>query len=231
MELAQRELGLEGPFICESGGVVCIPESFPGCPLDGVRRVAGYAVMQFGLPHSEIVERLYPLADRFRVEIVGFSQMSVEAVAREFGTPLLHAQLAKLRDCSEPFRFLSYDVNAAGRLFGALRNAGIGYVRYGRYVHAGAPVSYEAGAAVVCRALQAVSESLVTAALGDGIADGNLLEMVDLPVIAAPTDCHPTLRHFAPHARLFTINSVEDVACLVRELAAATGGRPRCCPR
>ena len=232
IERIRRQLDLDGPFICENGAVVYLPADYAEFSIPGGREVSGHYAVAFGRPYAEIVDTLDRLAGRFGIDIVGFHHMSVEAVSLDLQMPLLQAQLAKLREFSEPFRFVSGDANGSARFLGALRNAGIGHVEYGRYIHAGPQVSYEAGASVVCRVYQSLGAPVITAAVGDSTTDGKLLELVDVPVIvgADHNDDLRALRRSVPAARFAAVDSMDGIAVLVSDLAQAASGRPRACP-
>ena len=72
-------------------------------------------------------------ADRLRIDIVVFSDMSVEDVARECDQPLLQARLAKLREYSERFLVLDSVEKTRKRLFGALKSEGLRCIPLERY--------------------------------------------------------------------------------------------------
>jgi len=105
LERCQQELGFVQPFICESGAAVLLPH---GCfPFDvpSDRDLTGYHVIEFGRPYGEVVALLHRTASRLGIDVVGFSDMSIEEVASECCLSLSHARLAKLRDYDEPFAF------------------------------------------------------------------------------------------------------------------------------
>jgi predicted mannosyl-3-phosphoglycerate phosphatase (HAD superfamily) len=96
IESIQQALGLHHPFVCESGGAAFVPAGYFGFDVPHARDIAGYQAVEFGRPHAEIAQALRRTATRLRVDIVAFSDMSVDEVARETGLSLLQARLAKL---------------------------------------------------------------------------------------------------------------------------------------
>ncbi len=120
IELIQQELGLNAPFICENGGAVFIPGGYFDFDVPGARELAGYQTVEFGRAYSDVVRTLRRTAERLRIEIIGFGDMSIEEVARECGLPLLQARLAKLREYGEYFRTLDPGPAVRSRLSKAL---------------------------------------------------------------------------------------------------------------
>jgi mannosyl-3-phosphoglycerate phosphatase family protein len=123
IEYIQQGLGLRQPFVSEAGGAVFIPAGYFPFDVPGARRIAGYDAVEFGRPSLDVIAALRRIAARERVSAVGFSDMSVEEVARACGLPLLQARLAKLREYSECFRIAEPDDLARRRLLKALEAA------------------------------------------------------------------------------------------------------------
>ena len=121
IEAIQQELEIAHPFVCESGGAVFIPRGYFGFAVPGARDLAGYEAVEFGRPYAEVVQKLHRTAERLAIEIVGFSDMSVEEVARDCHLSLLQARLAKLREYGERFRILDSNELARNRLVRALK--------------------------------------------------------------------------------------------------------------
>jgi predicted mannosyl-3-phosphoglycerate phosphatase (HAD superfamily) len=103
--------------------------------------IAGYGVVEFGKPYAEVVALLHRAADRLGIEVVGFSDMSVEDVAIDCDLPLLQARLAKLREYNEPFRVVNGKSGVLPRLSRALRAAGLDCISRGRLSPGGSLVS------------------------------------------------------------------------------------------
>jgi len=149
LERCQQELGFVQPFICESGAAVLLPH---GCfPFDvpSDRDLTGYHVIEFGRPYGEVVALLHRTASRLGIDVVGFSDMSIEEVASECCLSLSHARLAKLRDYDEPFRILETAPDARARLWKALRAVRLDCTCRGHYEHVGAAVNASIGVGVL----------------------------------------------------------------------------------
>jgi len=126
VEAMQQRLGLRHPLICERGAVAFVPAGYFEFTIAGSRHVAGYHAMEFGAPAAEVIGSLRRVALRQRLDVVGFSEMSVEEVAHDCRLSLLDARLAKLREYGERFRLLQTGAVARERLFRAL---GHGHLR------------------------------------------------------------------------------------------------------
>jgi mannosyl-3-phosphoglycerate phosphatase family protein len=179
LEHIQQELGITDPFICESGAALFIPLACFGGAVPGSRPVAGYNVVEFGRAYSDVVSTLYRTADDLGIAIEGFSDMSVEDVARDCGLTLLRARLAKLREYDEPFRILDPRPRARIRLFKALRAARLQCTSVGRYHHAGARLDEYAAVNLLRMLYEPASSRLLTVGLVDSAAGHDRLDRPD----------------------------------------------------
>jgi mannosyl-3-phosphoglycerate phosphatase len=194
LERLQQELGLADPFIAENGGALFIPhEYFPFSPPGAVRR-GGYDVVEFGKPRREVVKRLRETADRERVPIATFSEMSVQEVADSCGLSLAEARLAKLREYDEPFRLVSPDDMALRRLRRSLASAGLVCLHGSRHEHVTAGAHKGLAAAMLRRCCLRVRADTVFVGLGDGLDDVELLGAVDRPVVVRGADERTTAK-------------------------------------
>lgn len=170
LELAQQELGICEPLICESGAAILIPEGY--FPFDVLhdRDLPGYQVIEFGCPYPEVVARLHRIADRLHTPVVGFSDETVDQIAEERGLSLSHARLAKLREYDEPFRLARPSPASRNRLGRALRASGLACVSHGSMDHVGAPVDREVAANLLSTLYRRTFDAIVTTSFG---ADGH----------------------------------------------------------
>jgi mannosyl-3-phosphoglycerate phosphatase len=188
LEHIQQELGIRDPFICESGAAAFIPRGCFGGDVPGARQIAGYNAVEFGRTYSEVVAILHRTARHLRVAIQGFSDMSVEDVARECQVTLLRARLAKLREYDEPFRILDPDPHARMRLFKALQAARLQCTSVGRYHHVGAPLNKYAAASLLRTLYRRAHGRVFTVALVDAVGEPHLPESTDYLVKLENTD-------------------------------------------
>lgn len=210
LEHIQQELGIDHPFVCENGGATFIPRGYFGFEVPCVRDVAGYEAVEFGRPYPEVVETLHRTAQRLRIDVIGFSDLSVEEVARECRLTLLRARLAKLREYEEPFRLLDPSPAARERLLEGLHAAGLRCITHGRYEHVGAPVDKHLGVNMLRTLYRHAFDRMVTVGLADTLADHDLPRLVDYSVIVQDDD--------RVKGAVDIVGWAEAVAELVREL-------------
>ena len=225
LELVQQELGINQPFICENGAAVFVPRGYFGCRVARAIDVAGYETVEFGKPYAEIVASLRRAADRLEMNVIGFSDMSVEDVAIDCDVPLLQARLAKLREYSEQFRVVDAQPGATSRLFKALRAAGLDGTSRGRYHHVGA-MRRDIGGQFLLDQYRRAFGKIVTVVFGDHGSAAPLLRQADVPLVVQSGASDETKRLLTdvPAARLTVADSVGAWADAVLEIAGAPQG-------
>jgi mannosyl-3-phosphoglycerate phosphatase len=188
IEFIQQKLGLNAPFICENGGAAFIPGGYFDFDIPSARELAGYQAVEFGRTQIDIVQTLHRTAERLRTEIVGFSAMSIEEVARECHLPLLQARLAKLREYGERFRALDPSPAVRSRLFKALQAARLRCVDGYRYDYVGAPVDNRLGVRLLDSLYRRESAAVMTIGVTDALREENLVRLVDHPIMVSDED-------------------------------------------
>ena len=189
LEHISQGLGISHPFICESGSAVIIPKGYLGFAVRDGREVAGYKAVEFGRSYAEVVDILRSTAERQRIRIRGFNDMSVEEVALESSLSLLEARLAKLREYGELFRVLDPDPSARPRLFKALYTARVLCTTTSRrYDHAGAAVDHRLGVGLLCGLYRRACGDVVSVGFSQPKHEGNLLQLVDIPIVVRERD-------------------------------------------
>jgi mannosyl-3-phosphoglycerate phosphatase len=218
-----RQLGINQPFVCENGAAVFIPQGYFGVNLAEAQQVAGYEVIEFGKPYGEIVASVHHVVDRLDVNVVGFNDMSVEDVAIDCELPLLQARLAKLREYSEPIRFVDTGSDAMPKLLRALRAMDLGCVTRGRYHYVGA-IRRGLGEQLLSGLYRRwFGGDVVTVAFGDHSSAVPLLRQVDVPLIVESGGSDETCRLLSnvPYAHVSTAESVGAWADLIFKIATA----------
>ncbi len=184
----QQKLDLAHPFICEHGGAVIVPARYFDIAIPNTHRTAGEEIIKFGRAYSEVIEILHRTARRLRIEIVGFSDMSIEEVARECQMSLLEARLAKLREYDEPFRLLDSGASSRSRLFRALDAESL-RGREGRpFNHVGAPVDSSLGVQLLSNLYRRARGDVITVAVTDGVPHSMLARLADDVIKVAADD-------------------------------------------
>ena len=188
IETIRQGTGIFHPFICESGAAAFVPGRYFGTDLESARDVAGYQAIEFGAPYGDMVSAVHRIADRLGLGVSGFSDMSVEQVARECGTSLLDARLAKLREYSEPFRLLLANPVAERRMVKAIAAAGLSCIVKGPFHHVGSVAGPGAAVGVLSRLYKVAFGSAVTAGIGGGQFGADVARRVDVMLGASSAD-------------------------------------------
>jgi mannosyl-3-phosphoglycerate phosphatase len=179
VESTRQGFGIFHPFITESGGAVFLPERYFGSHVENTRSVGGYEAFEFATHYDVVVEALRRAADRLGIGVLGFSDMSVEQVARECGLSLLEARLAKLREYGEPFRLLAANPVAERRLFRLLESTGVNCRRVGEFHVATSAAGPQSAIALLTTLYRVAFGSVLTAAAAEGSGTSDLLPHVD----------------------------------------------------
>ena len=168
LEMIEHELGINQPFICESGAAILVPANYFPFDVPCHRQLPGYRVIDFGRPYADVVAVLHRTARRVHAAVIGFNDLSVEQVAHECGLSLSQARLAKLREYDEAFRLLDPSPKAHDRLWRSLRTAGLACTARGTYEHVGAPISLPTSVSVLTDLYRRAFPACVTVGLGTG---------------------------------------------------------------
>lgn len=184
LEFVQQKLDIAHPFICENGGAVVVPPDYFAFDVPNARSVAGCQVVEFGRAYADVIDILHRTADRLRIEIVGFSDMSIEEVATECDLPLLQARLAKLREYEERFRLIDPGSAVRFRLFKALDAASLRGREGGVFDRVGAPVDSSVGVSLLNALYRRGRRDLITVGVSRATPDDNLLRLVDHAIMA-----------------------------------------------
>jgi len=183
IEHLAHALGIRHPFICEHGAAAFVPDGYFPFDVPNALPVAGYQVVEFGRSAASVVEALRRVAERQGVALRLFSEMRVDEVAQECGMTPLDARLAKLRDYGEMFRTVDRDDQTRARLLEGLRGAHLRCVTGTPFDHAGATVDISIGVGMLRTLYRRAYGATVTVGIADWRADGDVLQLVECPVI------------------------------------------------
>src|SRR4030042_7176525 len=103
VEEIRAALGNTDPFIVENGGAIFVPQGYFSIEIPASRKGPGYLVVELGTSYSRILGVFSRMKERLPGRLRGFSDMSVEEVARLTGLSPEEAARAKIREHDEPF--------------------------------------------------------------------------------------------------------------------------------
>ena len=182
VEEIRAALGNTDPFVVENGGAIFVPEGDFSIELGAARTDSGYLVVELGTSYHRILRIYSQMKERLPGRLRGFSDMSIEEVARLAGLSLDEAARAKKREYDEPF-VLDDPATNRDTVREMAESAGLSITR-GRFFHLTG--DNDKGRAVrLVKDIYARTEGIFprTIGLGDSPNDLPLLENVDFPVL------------------------------------------------
>ena len=227
IEPIYQGLGVGHPFVCENGAAIFVPRNYFGFELRHAHDVDAYDVVEFGRPYRTVVDILHGAAKRVGADVMGFSDMSVEEIAADYGLPLFQARLAKRREYDEPFRIVRGGEGKRRRLLKALQAAHLGCVNEGRYERAGPPIDPGIGADWLRAWYHLACRRVLTVGFGNRLSHLPFLRRMDIPVVVPTGDEGRTARMVAslPRARLVDPDGSGWVAAILEAVERAAGDR------
>jgi mannosyl-3-phosphoglycerate phosphatase len=184
VELLQKEIGIDDPFIVENGAAIYFPPKYTDFFIDGSQQEAPFQIMQIiqlGISYDRIRAFIEEIRDQF--DIRGFGDMSVQEISDMTGLTIRRAEFARARQYTEPF-IMGQDQDIY-RLQGLAVEQDIKITKGGRFHHM-IGVNQDKGEAVkMVRDIfdQKHGEKHLTIGLGDSINDVPMLNNVDIPVL------------------------------------------------
>ena len=182
VEEIRGALGNTDPFIVENGGAIFVPQGYFSTDPPASRMDSGYLVVELGTSYSRILSVFSRMKERLPGRMRGFSDMTVEEVARLTGLSLNEAVRAKKRAYDEPF-LLEDPASGLDIVRTMAESAGLS-ITQGRFFHLTG--NNDKGRAVrLVKDIYARADGISprTIGLGDSPNDLPLLENVDFPVL------------------------------------------------
>jgi mannosyl-3-phosphoglycerate phosphatase len=184
MEVIQRDLDLHHPFVSETGAGLFVPNGYFDDQLVVGRVAPNYRVVDFGKPYYQVAEALHEVARKVGVEIIAFSDMSIQEVAEHCNLSLSQARLAKMREYDEPFRMLDSEPATYSRVCGALRRLGLRCFTHETLHHTTGVADKAQGLRLLASLYrQAADGQVLTVGLAKARSETCLLQAVDVPVV------------------------------------------------
>lgn len=190
----RRELHNPHPFVSENGAVAVVPAAyFDGAPDDEDQTDAPFESHLFGKPYRDITATLARLRAAHGFRFRGFSDMRADELAQVVGLDLERAAAAKQREASEPILWRDTD-RAFSEFERLLAAEDLLVVSGGRFRHVMSRVDKGMGVQWLTdkyRRARADTQWL-TAGIGDGKNDEQMLRAVDYPILIPNPECDQT---------------------------------------
>jgi mannosyl-3-phosphoglycerate phosphatase len=183
LELLQQDLAVQHPFISENGGGLFLPRGYFALLPNHARVTAGYDVIDFGRPYDHVANLLHEVADRLRVRVTSFRDLSINQIAEQLQLSLPQALRAKLREYDEPFRVARADPAVQRCLFTALRRAGLRCFAQGHFHHATTVADKAESIRTLTALYRQAGTEVITIGLARDPVDTCMLQAVDIPIV------------------------------------------------
>ncbi|MFC1493827.1 HAD-IIB family hydrolase [Thermodesulfobacteriota bacterium] len=135
IEVLQRDMKLNCPFISENGGGIYFPGNFPvDQSIEGILSAGEKSKLILGKPYDYLVSQLDEISMETGIRLKGFSQMSQGEIIKLTGLSREECDRAIKRDFDEPFIILDEDIDIDTIHFSA-ENRGLIISEGGRFLH------------------------------------------------------------------------------------------------
>lgn len=179
----RKQIRNEHPFIVENGGGIYIPKNYFSRLPFSTRGKGSFLVISLGPSYNELRQALDGVAQRCRLSVRGFHQLTAQELADESGLSVGKARKALRREFDLPFRILGA-TNRVEELEGEIRRRGLSLTRGGRYFHLSGDNDKGRAVAKLIESYRIKYGAHVrTIGLGDSENDLGMLREVDLAVV------------------------------------------------
>ncbi len=128
VEVYRKKLKNKHPFIIENGGAIFIPKDYFSFKYNS-KKISNYSIIELGTPYKRLVMILKKLKNKIQVR--GFSDMSVKELSKDSGLSIKHAKLAKKREYDEPVRAFGH----GNKIKNMLKKFHLHYIGCAKYSH------------------------------------------------------------------------------------------------
>jgi mannosyl-3-phosphoglycerate phosphatase len=175
------QLPLPTSLIVENGGALLVPEALLPGPLEGAVAQGGFWCLTLGAPRETILRELEAIAGEAGANLLPFSRLDADAIARLTGLSPEASELASRREYDEPF--LLEGEESIRELSQSAERRGFRLSRGGRFWHFTGKTDKGRALRALLLALAAAGVQLRTIGLGDAANDLPLLQAVERPVV------------------------------------------------
>ena len=183
IEVIQRDMNLNFPFISENGGGIYFPGNFfNDQPVDGILPAGDKFKLTLGKPYDYLASCLDEISREAKIRLKGFAQMDREEIISLTGLTRRECDLAVKRDFDEPFIILDKDANSDSlRPFAEKR--GLKITEGGRFYHLHGQNDKGDAVSRLVSIYESMHGEVFSIALGDSPNDFAMFEKVDRAVL------------------------------------------------
>lgn len=175
IEFWREKIGNIDPFISENGGGIFVPKNYFSFEFLYDMEHKNYFVIKLGTEYNQLVEILDLLKKSY--EIISFSDMSIEEVAKDADLELLQAKLAKKREFDLPFKILNKKQEKD--ILNEIKKHGLNYTVGGRYYHLLGNNNKGKAVKILSDLFRREYSDIKTIAIGDSKNDFQMLDVVN----------------------------------------------------
>ena len=190
LELYQKKLKIEEPFISENGGAVFIPRGyFRQMPAES--KIKGkYLVLELGTPYLKIRKKFLEVFGELSLKAVGFGDMKATEISSLLNLSQVEADLAKKREYDEPFYLRGKEDKEKIKLVKIKFNqSGLTMTTGGRLFHLTGENDKGKAARLLIQIYKTNwGDEILTLGVGDSLNDLSLLESMHIPVLVRKKD-------------------------------------------
>jgi mannosyl-3-phosphoglycerate phosphatase len=185
IEFYRKKMGINDPFISESGAAIFIPRGYFQFNYAYTRQTDSYDVIELGAAYSITRKKLVEVKTESASNIIGFGDMTEEEIAKDSGLPLELAKLAKQREYSEPFRIIKGNEK---EILNMISEQGLRCTHGGRYFHLMGNSDKGKAVAVLKGLYSGRFGEVKTLGIGDSLNDLPMLKVVDTLIFVRETN-------------------------------------------
>ncbi len=190
IELYQKKLENDHPFVSENGGAIFIPKDYFSFPFHYDRELGEYLVLELGAHYSTITEVLDSIRKETGISIKGFSDLSEDQLSSLCGLGPKEATFAKKREYDEPFM-----IEGGEKEFETvkrnIKEKGMNYAWGGRFHHIFGKNNKGKATEILKELYKNQFFSISTVGIGDSLNDMPMLSLVDYPIFLMEKDGLP----------------------------------------
>ena len=177
---------LSGPYVCENGCGISIPEHYFQTTPDGAELIDGQWKLHLGAPIEQVRTGLETISNELDFTYRSFGQMEVDEITALTGLKGAEVDRCRQREYDEAFVISSeHDTE---KIRDAAARIGLSFTRGGRFYHLTGGCNKGEAVRQLTELYRQGSDGLLTVGIGDSANDLPMLKFVDKPYIVKRPD-------------------------------------------